>query len=300
MTDLCCTSQSFSIGQQKRNETQQQERDIPDFPLSFSQRLWHCFYSAAKSSPFQGSSDDTGTNSAHYGMLEAARALLRSTQNIVKRELSKYPDYSLVIVGHSLGGGVAALLGTLWSDVFPVSVFVYGPPCIAPLDSSSLIGFGNGTRTRIVSVAIEGDPFGFISLGHIAELTTVLDRLCADKKLQDQLLRTTLFRRERDKKERQDSWWLLHTMRYLHANCTGEKMYPPGRLLVLKQKRQPTGGRRRGDCGGFRWTIRDVEPHHFSHFQVRPSKMDLSKHIPSLYEEALSALQDTKYGNSRP
>ncbi|KAL7581610.1 hypothetical protein ACA910_022165 [Epithemia clementina (nom. ined.)] len=284
LTDLCCTPQTFSLFQSP-NETSSQ--DVQDLPSSFSQRLWHWFYSASKgSAPGRKSSSSPasppdGINSAHHGMLEAARGLLKATQGLVDRELGNYPDYSLVIVGHSMGGGVAALLGTLWADVFPVSVFVYGPPCIAPLGASALVGAN--TTKNVFSVAIDGDPFGCISLGHIAELTTALDRLCTNKNLRERLLHSTVFRRNRDRKE--NSWWLLHTMRYLHANCTGEKMYPPGRLLLLKE--QPTGKRHTKQ-----WTAREVPPQHFSHFQARPSKLDLSKHMPSLYEEALCALAD--------
>ena len=280
LTDLCCTPQTFSLSQQS-NETN--KAPLGDLSSSFSQRLWNWFFSGSRYFPesqsFKWPSENDEINSAHHGMLEAAQGLLKSTQEIVARELNENPDYSLVIVGHSMGGGVAALLGTLWLETFPVSVFVYGPPCIAPLDATALIG--PETSNHIVSVAIEGDPFGFMSLGHIAELTSALDRLCADKGLRERLLHATVFRRRKQQKE--NSWWLLHTMRYLHANFTGEKMYPPGRLLLLKQ--QPSARRHREQ-----WTVRDVQPQHYSHFQARPSMLDLSKHLPSLYEEALCTL----------
>ncbi|KAJ1929841.1 hypothetical protein IWQ60_000802 [Tieghemiomyces parasiticus] len=54
----------------------------------------------------------------HAGMLQSAR-LLAETNSPVFRELReamlKYPTYGLVFSGHSLGGGVAAVLAILWS-----------------------------------------------------------------------------------------------------------------------------------------------------------------------------------------
>lgn len=282
LTDLCCTVQDFSVEPNDNTYTDKNEESSQDdLTLSLSQRLWNWFYSSlTKSCKYNGSPQQKqdAIHSAHHGMLEAAQVLMDLTQDIVERELRKNPGYSLVIVGHSMGGGVGALLGTLWSGRFPVSVFVYGPPCIAPLHASSLIG---SHATHIVSVITEGDPFGFISLGHIAELSVALDRLCDDDRLRKRVLQSTLFRRQGDK--RNDSWWLLHTMRYLHANFTGEKLYPPGRLLLLKEQQSHAKGRPK-------WTLQSIPPHYFDHFQVRPSMLDLTKHMPSLYEEALGAL----------
>jgi hypothetical protein len=45
---------------------------------------------------------------AHNGMLEAARGVASMAQELIAQELDEHPDYSLVIVGHSLGGSVAA------------------------------------------------------------------------------------------------------------------------------------------------------------------------------------------------
>jgi hypothetical protein len=44
---------------------------------------------------------------AHKGMVDAAKSVARITGKIISIELRAESDCSLVIVGHSLGGGVA-------------------------------------------------------------------------------------------------------------------------------------------------------------------------------------------------
>jgi pimeloyl-ACP methyl ester carboxylesterase len=39
-------------------------------------------------------------------------------RDIVAVDLVAHPDYSLLLVGHSLDGSVAVLLGTTWEDTF--------------------------------------------------------------------------------------------------------------------------------------------------------------------------------------
>ena len=74
---------------------------------------------------------------AHQGMLEGARGVSKMTRKIIAAELASNPEYKLVIVGHSLGGGAAAVLGTMWQDTFPgLIVYSYGSPCVGPIDSN--------------------------------------------------------------------------------------------------------------------------------------------------------------------
>ncbi|KAI7816028.1 hypothetical protein BC939DRAFT_470685 [Gamsiella multidivaricata] len=54
----------------------------------------------------------------HSGMYASARLLSLETSKVfrtIKKALEDYPDYGLVLCGHSLGGGVAAILSLLWS-----------------------------------------------------------------------------------------------------------------------------------------------------------------------------------------
>jgi sn1-specific diacylglycerol lipase len=50
---------------------------------------------------------------AHAGMLAAAKKKFNDLMPLIVETLKKYPDYELVIVGHSLGAGTASLLSVL-------------------------------------------------------------------------------------------------------------------------------------------------------------------------------------------
>ncbi|KAG0221481.1 hypothetical protein BGX31_009802 [Mortierella sp. GBA43] len=54
----------------------------------------------------------------HAGMHASAKLLSLETSTVfktIRKALEDYPEYGLVLCGHSLGGGVAALLSLLWS-----------------------------------------------------------------------------------------------------------------------------------------------------------------------------------------
>ena len=53
---------------------------------------------------------------SHLGMLAAARWLLRATTPTLREALAANPGYSLRIVGHSMGGGTAAMLTMMLRD----------------------------------------------------------------------------------------------------------------------------------------------------------------------------------------
>ncbi|KAJ2683348.1 hypothetical protein H4R19_007010, partial [Coemansia spiralis] len=81
---------------------------------------------------------------AHSGMWHSA-LLLADPSSEVFREVAEalrlYPEYGLVITGHSLGGGVASLLTLLWSQ--PLFATAADPPGPARTLPASLAG---GTR----------------------------------------------------------------------------------------------------------------------------------------------------------
>jgi len=62
--------------------------------------------------------DPNASYLAHSGMLHSALRLRRESSTVhevIKQALIDYPSYGLIITGHSLGGGVAALLAVLCS-----------------------------------------------------------------------------------------------------------------------------------------------------------------------------------------
>ena len=209
-----------------------------------------------------------GQHRAHHGMLEAAKRVANATGEAVSAELDANPDYSLVLVGHSLGGGVAAVLGTLWESKYPdLVVYGYGAPCVGPLDARPT------TCANIVSVLGDGDPFSCLSLGHIADLSKALALLCEDDELRSLIrIRTdgTV-----DKMDIQDLRWCADTMQRLRESLTGELMYPPGRTLFIKRGTDKSV------------SLQDVSRSKFTDLRLHSRMLDVSRHVPSLYESLL-------------
>ncbi|PRQ70086.1 hypothetical protein AAT19DRAFT_11739 [Rhodotorula toruloides] len=123
----------------------------------------------------------------HSGMYGSATVLQRGTvHDVIRDALKRFPDYGLVICGHSLGGGVASLLSLLWSSrssTFaeharsieehtghsiahppistpfvtsytsglppgrPISCYTYGVPCVA---SPDLVAYCRGLVTSTI------------------------------------------------------------------------------------------------------------------------------------------------------
>ncbi|KAJ2497286.1 hypothetical protein GGH96_005211 [Coemansia sp. RSA 1972] len=76
---------------------------------------------------------------AHSGMWHSALLLADSSSEVFKEvaeALRLYPEYGLVITGHSLGGGVASLLTLLWSE----PLFGCPEPGLPPRTPGSLLG----------------------------------------------------------------------------------------------------------------------------------------------------------------
>lgn len=68
---------------------------------------------------------------AHRGMIAGTEQLISRLResNIIERAFNTYPDYSLVIVGHSLGAGVGILLGIKMRQQYPdLKVYAFGTP----------------------------------------------------------------------------------------------------------------------------------------------------------------------------
>lgn len=68
---------------------------------------------------------------AHRGMLKTAQYVQEQLEKggYLQEAFGFHPDYDLVLIGHSLGAGVAALLGLLLRNSYPgVKCFLYAPP----------------------------------------------------------------------------------------------------------------------------------------------------------------------------
>ncbi|GAA5873953.1 hypothetical protein JCM3774_004050 [Rhodotorula dairenensis] len=151
--------------------------------------------------------DPQGTYYVHSGMYCSSTTLQRGTvHDVIADALAKYPDYGLVLCGHSLGGGVASLLSILWSTPAvafkqyvrtlgggqaafsegspistpfvtsfasglppgrPISCYTYGVPCVA---SPDLVAYCRGL---IISTVHNYDIVPTLSLGVLRDFKSM-------------------------------------------------------------------------------------------------------------------------------
>lgn len=241
LTDLCCSAEDFFIGEDPKSTLRTR-------------------YKAR----------------AHHGMLESARGVASQCRKLIATELAMHPGYELVLVGHSLGGAVAAILGTLWRDTFPgLKVYAFGCPCVGPLDAYPTVD------NAIVSIVGENDPFSCLSLGHLADASAILARLCENQELRDSILNHT----KDDVKTMDENSiaWCMETKKSLESLQTSEKLYPPGRILYIK-------GNLFRDIDEVSLSEANREDLAFSQLKFHPRMFDLSLHIPHRYETLLSRI----------
>lgn len=224
----------------------------------------------------------SGTKHAHHGMLEGARGIASAIEEAVELELAANPDYSLVVVGHSLGGGVAAVLATLWEHKFPeIAVYAYGCPCVGTFDMEPT------SHKSVVSVVGEGDPISRLSLGHIADLSSAIAYLCENESLRSAIL--TRSEGPVAEMDEVDQKWCFDTMEELRERMTGDKMYPPGRILYISRSNL-------SPASDDTIALREMPPSYFGTMRLHPRMLDMSRHVPTLYESYLQRLWSEKNG----
>ena len=215
---------------------------------------------------------------AHQGMVQSAREIAQMTNATIGAEMSKQSDYQLVIVGHSLGGGIASVLGSMWREIFPnMTVIAYGCPCVGPMGTEPT------SNDHIISIVAEGDPFSCLSIGHLADLSTALSRLCDNTAMRNDILRRkgSIQRMADD-----DLKWCVDALDWLKREyMRSDKLYPPGRIMLLRGSSLSIFAGSGKDI-----TLQEATAKQFRFLKVHARMLDLSRHIPTRYESALEKI----------
>ncbi|KAG5639349.1 hypothetical protein H0H81_004070 [Sphagnurus paluster] len=182
----------------------------------------------------------------HSGMLRMARAMGdvgKPVQLAVQEALYTNPDYELVMCGHSLGAGVAAILGLKWADPrtcltvhssgLPVgrrvSVYCFAPPALTDAALSKL------ADRLIVSFVYSHDVVSRLSLGSVRDLKNAALWLCEAERNHVGEGWTAVTARAKQWKAGaglpEDPDWFMAVRKTLEANMQMSNMFPPGRVL---------------------------------------------------------------------
>ncbi|KAJ3738904.1 hypothetical protein DFH05DRAFT_1515723 [Lentinula detonsa] len=183
----------------------------------------------------------------HSGMLRMARAMGdvgKPVQLAVHEALYRNPDYGLVMCGHSLGAGVAAMLGLMWADPktcltvrssgLPidrkVSVYCFAPPALT--DAS----LGKLAENLIVSFVYSHDVVSRLSLGSVRNLKNAASWLCEANESHSQdagfnVVTARASKWKAGKGTADDPHWFIAVRKTLEANMRMSNTFPPGRVL---------------------------------------------------------------------
>jgi len=158
--------------------------------------------------------------------------------------LNDYPDYGLVLCGHSLGGGVASMLGLLWIDPNkpyvtsvesklppnrPLHVYSYGTPSCMQEELATIC------RSFVTSVVNHYDIIPRLSIGILTDLRNCADELLDEKNhgLAEEIFSRSLatFNKNNSSKELN---WFWEKFLIFKKNMNSEKLVPPGVVYIIE------------------------------------------------------------------
>ncbi|KAJ7122937.1 hypothetical protein C8R44DRAFT_918708 [Mycena epipterygia] len=307
--DLTCEEEEFEPATTSISEAD--ETPLPGqfvFPSASSRPQVH-FPSGSSST---ASPPHSPRHHAHGGMLRMARAMGgigKPVQLAVHEALLHNPDYELVLCGHSLGAGVAGLLGlanpktclTVRSSGLPtnrrVSVYCFAPPSL--IDAA----LGKLADKLIVSFVYSHDVVSRLSLGAIRDLGAAAVWLCDGNEAKDGKTAsegagyTTVTARAKQWKagtgSPDDPDWFISVRKTLEANMQMSNMVPPGRVLWAMRDNDFFPAHRQtanSDSAPDKLRLFEVLDAQKVFSQVVFARDMLSAHMPHQYDRALHEL----------
>eukprot|EP01133_Synstelium_polycarpum_P017259 gene17259-20568_t len=115
---------------------------------------------------------------AHTGILKCAQNKFKELSPILIEQLEIHEGYKIAVVGHSLGGGTAALFTLLFNNEYPdlpIHCYAYAPPCVTSME----IALSPNCKKLIHSFTLNNDiipRLSYQSLEHLKSLVcSILD-----------------------------------------------------------------------------------------------------------------------------
>ncbi|KAI5119748.1 hypothetical protein M0805_004080 [Coniferiporia weirii] len=232
----------------------------------------------------EDSEEEGETYDVHGGILRMSRVMGAKGKPLhlaVRRALYRNKGYELILTGHSLGAGVAALLALTWanpetcltvrSSGFPVgrkvSAYCFAPPCLVSPALSTL------SNKLITSFVYSHDIVSRLSLGSVRDMNRVASWLCEAnngqagkiaKKSGKQEGYTAVTKRamkwHAGYGSPDDPDWFLSVRKTLEANMVMADLFPAGRVL---------------------WAIRDGDLHPSHRLSPGTSSGEPSSSVPA-------------------
>ncbi|KAF9526319.1 hypothetical protein CPB83DRAFT_795112 [Crepidotus variabilis] len=270
----------------------------------------------------QSSTDEEEKYQVHGGMMRMAKAMGDVGKPIhlaVLEALYNNPDFDLILCGHSLGAGVAAILGMMWADPktcltvrssgLPVGrrvqVYCFAPPSLTDPDLSQL------SSKLIVSLVYSHDVVARLSLGSVRNLRNAAMWLCEaeiagegtkrgngnSKSLEGWSAVIQRAKRWQTGEGTPDDMdWFIAMRKTLEANMQNTHFYPPGRVLWamrdgdLHPAHQKFGSSMSAGSGKDKLRVFEVLNVEKVFSQIVFARNMLTAHMPHQYDQVIHDL----------
>ncbi|NWR63457.1 DGLB lipase, partial [Bucorvus abyssinicus] len=256
----------------------------------------------------------------HKGITQAANYIYRKLINdgILNQAFTIAPEYKLMIVGHSLGGGTASILAIMLRNSFPtLRCYAFSPP--GGLLSKSLADY---TKHFIVSVIVGKDLVARLSMPNMEDLKRRIVRIVAncnrpkyqillrgcwyevfggdpdnfptelDGRNQDALTRP-LLAEESLMVQRSPSYNALEDESHLNSPPQYPRLYLPGKIIHIVEE----SSSRRLCSSDIKYTARWSNETVFSSILISPKMV--TDHMPDVVLKALNSLSQ-EHGSCIP
>jgi predicted lipase len=220
----------------------------------------------------------------HKGIMQGALNLADALREPVREALEANPDYTLVIVGHSLGAGSAGLLALIWlSDPYFVSkglrAYAYAPPPVYSDDFSQYL------RPHVMSAVLGSDLVTRLSYGTIKDLVFIM-RIFSEREQQRGILRASEIAASSVYGKGKDTTELIAIYHEIVPMLDTPKLILPGFIYQMYDTiRNFEAAFLKKDC---RYVGEFADHSYYS--QIVFAKTLLTDHMPDFYEKALKAL----------
>jgi Lipase (class 3) len=224
------------------------------------------------------------TGKVHSGMMQSAIYLNQEILPFMMSCLKEWPEYSVTVVGHSLGAGLASLLGLLWLSVPEFStknlkVFAYGPP---PVLSSSLNYL---LKDTVYSCIYGNDLVARLSYGSIKDLSEMIVYL-NNKEINDPEFKNSEISSKWGSGVHTDALDVITIYKDIKKNFKEIKLEPPGTVLQIYHREKHSDYSlisNRDDL----YVGKFVKSNFYD--EIIMDKTSLLDHMPNEYETAIAS-----------
>lgn len=223
------------------------------------------------------------TGKVHSGILLCGQNLAKELKPLVMQNLRE--DYKLVIVGHSLGAGTAALLSLTWlSDpdimLHGFRTYAYAPPAVVSSELNLYL------ENYVTSCCFGHDIVPRLSFGTIRDICELIKGFEAIQ-TQDRQLKASVIVSRVFYQGNLDDFELLELYKELKSQMVSPKLEPPGYIYQVFQNSRHKDFKMISDQPSL-YSGEFLEASFYK--EVVFCKTMISDHVPDQYEKALKSL----------